>query len=496
MKKSYKITPQTRILGLGDMGEFINKRGQVITLMNRDEYPYYRAIPLVITGVGGDFDGYFINSAEKLIFDLDSRGQGEWSVERSGADELDIRHFHGSLSEIIEQYTAVTGRMKMPPDWALGFAQSRYSYQTEAEVLEVVEGFRAREIPLSAVYLDIHYMKKYRVFSWDKKRFPNPAAMIKKLDEMGVKVVAVIDPNIPARYAREIPKIAARGNAWAGRVAYPDFEDAKTRQWWAKQIKENLLDFGVAGIWNDMNEPADLVRKEKTAPVKHHNAYALGVARAAAESGAEFVLSRAAFAGSQRYTAIWTGDNASSWADLAASIYMCLNLGICGISFCGADAGGFFKDATPELYARWMQLGSFMPFFRAHSDIDSRRHEPWCFGDEVEKIAVKYIKLRYEMMDYIKEELAESCRTGLPLMRAMALDFPHDERVWGLSHQYMFGRKYLVAPVIFPEQRVQNVYLPAGKWRNFWTNEIANSKGEFVVTPAELDTIPIYERAE
>jgi alpha-glucosidase len=424
----------------------------------------------------------------------------------------------------------------LPPLWALGFGQSRWSYYPESRVLALAKEFRTRGIPCDSIYLDIDYMDGYRVFTWNGDRFPDPAALCAKLREMGIRVVTIVDPGVKrdARYPLYVEGCRSghfcklpdgsvyHGKVWPGEAAYPDFSRAATREWWAK-AHESLFGRGVSGIWCDMNEPsdfsrgseADADRRKATVPddlisdedgegrsfALTHNAYGLDMSRATArafeilKSGERpFVLTRAGCAGIQRYAAVWTGDNHSWWEHLAQSIPMLLGMGLSGLAFVGSDAGGFQGDADAELYVRWMQLASLTPFFRAHAAISSRAQEPWSFGPEAESLAAAAIRLRYSLLPYIYSEFRRASMDGLPVMRPLVLDFQDDPRVRGLCDEFLLGASLLVAPVIRPGDRERLVYLPDGLWYDFYSGD-AIAGGRSIIAPAPIERIPLYVRA-
>lgn len=357
--------------------------------------------------------------------------------------------------------------------------------------------------------------------------------MISDLRKQGFKLTVITDPGIKVDREYPVYKQGISGNhfvqlpneklfigaVWPGDCHFPDFANFKTREWWGTLYKE-LLDVGVAGFWVDMNEPSvitatntmalDAVHDVDGRGTDHreiHNVYGLEMARAAHEglrrlrpNTRPFVLTRSAFSGIQRYAAVWTGDNESSWEHLRLSIPMCLNLGVSGEPFVGADIGGFKREPSPELYARWIQLGVFYPFCRTHTMIGTADQEPWSYGEEVENISRKYIELRYCLLLYIYNCFYQASRTGVPVMRAMFIEFPDDQFVLSGSvegnvaeRQFMFGDWLLIAPVVYENAKTRTVYLPKGEWFNFWTNE--KHDGAFpIIVDVPLDVCPIFVR--
>ncbi|MFP4566453.1 MAG: TIM-barrel domain-containing protein [Spirochaetaceae bacterium] len=541
MGMRFPLGVDDRVYGLGEKTGFLDKRGRVYRMWNTDESthlptadPLYVTVPLVIRADRLGAVGVFLDEPARSWFDIGSARTDAWSMAAESA-RLDLYIIVADqVSGVVERYTALTGRMQLPPVWALGFQQSRYSYYPDTRVREVAETFRSKKIPCDAVYLDIHYMRGYRVFTWDPERFPSPARLIRELSDIGMRVVTIVDPGVKLdpeyevyrsgldgdHYCRRPTGEVYEGEVWAGPSAFPDFTRAATRSWWA-ELHENLFAHGVAGIWNDMNEPADFsgdfaVRTDFTPPAdvtvrpdgegtraleRYHNVYGHNMCRATAEAFERhlpeqrpFILTRAAYAGTQRYAAVWTGDNHSWWEHLASMIPMVLNMGLSGFPLVGADVGGFEADATPELYARWIEAAAFTPFFRAHTSALSRAHEPWSFGTEVEQIARYYVALRYHLLPYIYGLFHDAARHGAPPARPLLWHYPADERTWNLNDEFLLGPDLLVAPILSPGARARSVYLPEGQWYDFRSGELLEGAGD-VIAAAPLDTLPLYIRA-
>ncbi|MFC5531410.1 glycoside hydrolase family 31 protein [Cohnella yongneupensis] len=527
------MLPEDRFYGFGEKAGFLDKRGEKLSMWNTDVYaPHnpetselYVSIPFFLTLRGGRAFGTFLFNTFKTSFDLS--GDSEYRMHADGG-QLDTFVFAGpSAKDVVSQYTALTGRAPIPPKWALGYHQSRYSYETDGEVRELVRAFKEKGIPLDAVYLDIHYMNGYRVFTFDKSRFPDPAGLIKELRESGIRIIPIVDPGVKADPEYPVFREGAAGSrfcgfadgslfygqVWPEKSAFPDFTDGPVREWWG-DLHAFYADKGIEGIWNDMNEPSvfndsktmdlDVLHKNDSQPATHrelHNQYGFFMSKATYEGMARqmagrrpFVLTRAGFSGIQRYAAVWTGDNRSFWEHLEMSVPMCLNLGLSGVPLCGADVGGFAHDSNGELLARWTQVGALMPYFRNHSEMKAIRQEPWVFGSEVEDVARKYIQLRYRWLLYLYTLFAEASRTGVPVMRPLFMEFPEDASCYGVSDQYMLGSQVLVAPVVRPNVLKRLVYLPAGDWVNYWTDEKV-AGGAHVIVDAPLDTLPIFVRA-
>ncbi|HHW00248.1 MAG TPA: DUF4968 domain-containing protein [Clostridiaceae bacterium] len=539
VKCKKKANNSTHYYGLGEKTGYLDKRGRKYVMWNTDDPlhtptkdPLYKSIPLLIAFNDEYSYGLFVDKTCRMSFDLGEESEEYYTFEVQD-DEMDYYFMHGpDIKSVVGNYSELTGKMELPPLWALGYQQCRWSYYPEETVLKIAQNFREKQIPCDAIYLDIDYMDGYRVFTWNENRFPDPEKMIKRLKNDGFKVVTIIDPGVKKdadyevymegikndHFCKQASGEIYHGKVWPGDAAFPDFTKQSTRKWWGEKHKV-LLDKGVAGIWNDMNEPSDFSvdshnRMECTVPndvmmwndgypgtfARYHNSYGLNMCRATYEGfksikpeDRPFIVTRSAYAGIQRYAAVWTGDNHSWWEHLAASIPMFLNIGLSGVPFVGGDVGGFQDNATPELFARWMQLGCFTPFFRGHSNMGTKPHEPWAFGSEVEEICKEYIKLRYSLLPYVYNEFYKASLTGIPVMRPLVLEFPQDENVHNLCDQFLFGENIMVAPVYRPSTYKRCVYLPDGIWYNYWTDEVYEGNN-YVTVDAQLDVLPVFIR--
>jgi alpha-glucosidase len=514
----------------GDEKAFgLNLRGRRLEMWNTDpqtympgDDPIHLSIPMLVALREGRAYGFFFDNPGRARFDL---GQARSDSFRYEADsgELCAYFFAGpTVPAVLARYTELTGRMPLPPRWMLGYHQSRWSYYPEQEVRSLAAEFRRRHIPCDALHLDIHYMDGYRVFTWDRDRFPDPAGLLADLREEGLRVICILDPGVKfepgyrvhdeglARdaFCRLPGGRLFRGPVWPGQCHFPDYTDPEVRAWWGG-LYESLLSDGVAGFWNDMNEPA-IFGGEMPRTVRHyyegrganheqvHNVYGLLMARASAEGIRRLrpearvpVISRAGYAGLQRVALVWTGDNHSDWEQLRLGVSMCLNLGLCGIAFCGPDVGGFAGDCDGELLVRWTQVGALTPFFRNHSAIGTSRQEPWAFGEPYESICRRWIGLRYELLPYLYTTAWQAAQTGLPMMRPLSLAYPGDGRTYSLDDQFLLGDALLAAPVGYPGQVSRRVYLPDGAWYDFWGGSRCCGELE---AEAPLARIPLYVR--
>ncbi len=538
---SFSLPPDGKIYGLGEKTGGLDKRGRSWTFWNSDEPdhvperdPLYQSIPVAYIFTPEGTRTIFVDSPATVYLDAGESEPEQLQIEvYDGACSVYVRDDR-TLPAAVRAYTELTGRMPMPPEWALGFQQCRYSYFPESRVVEVAKRFRKEEIPCDVVYLDIHYMDGYRVFTWDSSRFPDPEAMAESLHELGFHLVTIVDPGVKVdpeydlyrdgmamnAFLSDATGVPYEGVVWPGDTVYPDFTDPVTREWWAKNHRE-LLARGVDGIWNDMNEPSDFsgdsdYRPTLTVPDdllagnegrleafgRLHNAYANGMNEATRSAFSQlrpnergFVLTRAGYAGIQRYAAIWTGDNHSWWEHVGMMIPMFTNLGLSGVAFVGGDAGGFQMNASPELYARWIAASCLTPFFRAHSELDSIDHEPWSFGVRVAEVARTFIGLRYRLLPYLYSLFEQASATGAPVMRPLVYEFPEDDRVHNRSDAFLVGSALLVAPVRERGVQERSVYLPAGLWYDFWTGtRILADGGTTVAADAPLERMPLYLR--
>lgn len=530
-----KMLEEAAIYGLGETTGYLNKRGERYTMWNSDVFdPHvpdmeslYQSIPFLIQHAKDGSFGLFIDDPGKMIVDL-RENPDAYSIQTENG-EIDVYVIAGPrLKDVVSGFASLTGKMQLPPLWSLGYQQSRFSYMNQEEVLELAHTFREKQIPCDVIYLDIHYMDEYKVFTFDPVRFPDPKGMIQQLKSMGFRIVPIVDPGVKVEQGYEPYEQGLDqgyfcekpdgepfvGNVWPGASVFPDFTDEAARQWWGA-MHQFYVDHGITGIWNDMNEPSVFNSATKTmdADVLHqnsgnvkthgeiHNVYGMLMSKATYE-GLErlldgerpFVLTRAGYAGIQRYAAVWTGDNRSYWEHMELFMSMGMNLGLSGVSFTGADIGGFMHHASGELLVRWTQLGAFTPFFRNHSAIETRRQEPWTFGDQVEAICRKYIELRYKMLPYLYSLFHASTLNGLPIMRPLVLEYPDDSRTFQLSDQFLLGADVLVAPICRPGKEVRTVYLPDGIWYDFWTGA-RHVGGQHILANAPLETLPLFVKA-
>jgi len=528
-----KLQDGERFIGLGEKTGPLDRRGSGYQNWNTDSYAYvtaadplYSSIPFYI-GIHHHLAyGIFFDNTHKSFFNFGA-SNNRFSSFSADAGEMNYYFMHaGSVAEIIKAYTHLTGRMEIPPRWSIGYQQCRYSYYPDKEVLSLAQTFRDKDIPSDVIVFDIHYMDQYKIFTWGKKDFPDPKALLDKLYAMGFSVVLMCDPGIKVEEGYKTYLEGIRhdvflkypdgtnysGQVWPGWCHFPDFTNPKTRKWWQDQFHDYIA-LGVEGFWNDMNEIAtwgnmlpeniEFDFDGNTSTMRRgRNVYGFQMARSTYEGTKTllqgkrpFNLTRSSYAGIQRYAAVWTGDNVAYDDHMLLGVRMVSSMGLSGVAFAGYDAGGFVGDANAKLFTRWISLAAFSPFFRGHSMINSRDSEPWTYGEEVEQISRNYIKFRYQILPYIYSLFYDASTTGLPVQRSLAIDYTHDHRVYNgmYQNQYLLGPYFLVAPVEGDKNFVK-VFLPEGEWYYLYNGARYSGNTEFIVE-CPLHKLPVFVKA-
>lgn len=516
--------------GLGERTGSLNKKGYHYRNWNTDDpTPHgetyaqlYKSIPFLIAIKNNEASGIFFDNHFESHFDMGKENSNYYYFGAKDGN-LDYYFIYGpEVSEVVNEYTNLTGKTPLPQLWTLGYQQCRWSYAPEQRALEIAKTFREKNIPCDTIYLDIDYMDDFRVFTWDNKKFKNPKAFTDELKSMGFKVVTIIDPGVKVDkgykiydeglkngyFATDKDGMVYKNTVWPGDSVFPDFMNSQVRKWWGNNQKI-MFNLGIAGIWNDMNEPAsfngplpeDIVFNNDGTLVTHkeiHNVYGHMMDKATYEGIKEatnkrpFVVTRACYAGTQKYSTVWTGDNQSTWEHLRMSLPMLMNIGLSGMAFCGTDVGGFGFDCTGELLSRWVQVGTFTPLFRNHSTIGSREQEPWAFDEITEEINKKYIKLRYKFIPYLYDMMHKCEKSGAPIIRPLLYNYQNDKKTYEINDEFMFGDNVLVSPVVEQGARQKLVYLPKGNsWIDYWTGEEFEG-GQYIIKDAPLDICPIY----
>ncbi|MDP3462768.1 MAG: glycoside hydrolase family 31 protein [Bacteroidales bacterium] len=531
---TYKtLKPDEKFIGLGAKTGNLNRFGSGYVNWNTDNPhyenysdPLYTSIPFYIGIHRHLVYGIFFDNSWRTQFNFGA-SNNRFSFFSADGGEMDYYFIHGKdVASVVSNYTGLTGRMTLPPLWSLGYQQCRWSYTPDTDVLNVAKTFREKRIPADVIYLDIDHMDNYKIFTWHPQSFSKPDAMMKQLQDMNFHTTIIVDPGIKvekgyhayedglkngmfAMYPDGSPFTA---QVWPGWCHFPDFTKESARSWWGEQFRD-YVSKGVTGFWNDMNEIAtwgQLVPPLVTfdwdgSPTSYQeakNMYGMQMARSTFEGTRKllngkrpFILTRAGFAGLQRYTALWTGDNQAHDDHMLLGIRLVNSLGLSGVAFAGYDAGGFGGNATPELYARWMSIAAFSPFYRGHTAINTNRSEPWSYGEKAEHITRNYISFRYSLMPYIYAAFLEANQSGLPVQRSLALDYFTDERIFEaeFSNQYLFGPSLLIVPAT-SEQLGIKAYLPDGKWFDLYDDKQYAGKQE-IMHPSPLNRLPVFVKA-
>ena len=501
------LPPGTSLYGLGERAGPLLRNGTRTTLWNFDRFDYddkspslYQSHPFVLAvRRDGSALGLIVETTHRCVIDC---GGTAVTAEVDGPPPAVAIIERRTPQEVVRVLAELTGFMPMPPRWALGYHQCRWSYEPEANVREIAAGFRERKIPCDVLWLDIDYMDGFRCFTFDETKFPDPASLIADLHEDGFRIVAMIDPGLkvdPAysvyREARDGGHLVTdaaggeyRGEVWPGDCAFPDFTRAATRRWWAG-LYGPFLESGIDGVWNDMNEPAVFKTPGKSMPetnrhdadtglggpdshARYHNIYGMQMARATRD-GVErarpdkrpFILTRSTFLGGQRHAAMWTGDNRADWRHLAWSIPMALNLGLSGQPFAGPDIGGFVGESTPALFARWMGIGTLLPFARGHKIKEATAHEPWSLGEACERTCRLALERRSRLLPYLYTLFREAATTGVPVARPAFFADPADPRLRAIDDAFLLGADLWVGAAVTPDGR-RSSPPPAG-WSPF-----------------------------
>jgi alpha-glucosidase len=533
-----RLQTSEHIYGLGEQSGPLNLRGVTRRLWNHDPGgaygpgadPLYMPMPVYLAL---HQDGSYL-----IFFENSFPASAQFSSQESASPSSQISFEDGMLryylmcgtpASLLEYFTELTGRPELPPRWSLGYHQSRWGYQNAEQIRQVVAGFGEHDLPLDVIHLDIDYMRGYRVFSVDPARFPNLKELATELSQRQIRVVTIIDPGVKQDSLYPLYREGVEqdlfcklpngkilsGIVWPGWSAYPDFTNPKTRAWWGRQYS-SLLSQGVSGFWHDMNEPTSFASHgDQDLPLagRHdldgqggdhlqaHNLYALQMNRAAHEALRQqrpeqrpWLVSRSGWVSQQRYAWNWTADTTSTWESLHMTIATMLGLGLSGIPYTGPDIGGFSGDPAAELYLRWFQMATFLPFFRTHSAIGVAPREPWVFGEPTTSIVRRFLHLRQRLMPYLYTLAWQANQKGYPLLRPLFWADPQDTNLWSIDDAFMLGDALLVAPALAPELEERSLRLPAGEWFNLW-NDQHYSGPATVALPLTLEEIPVLVAA-
>ena len=510
--------------GIGEEPFALDRTGQILTMWNTDAgyhanqpTPIYSSIPFYVTVNEGRAYGLFFDDTYKSEFDFGAKLRSSVGFTADGG-ELRFYVFPGpAVPSVLAEYTRLTGRTPLPPEFALGFQQSRWGYIPDSELYRITHDFRSYGIPCDVLYLDIDWMDGYRVFRWSPERFPDPARMLADLRREGMKVTTIVDPGIKVDSGYDVYRqlLASGGyvtwpdgspyvgDVWPGKTIFPDFSLAATRTWWG-DMDNRLWSAGIAGIWNDMNEPANffggtlpdvaMFDHGNSSHLEYHNLYGLLEARATYEGWRRhrpderpFIVTRAGFSGLQRYTSIWTGDNSADWEHLDLAVKMVLGLEISGVPFAGADIGGFGGAPDGELFNRFLEAATFFPFMRTHNEFSAPAREPWAFGPVYTNANREMIELRYRLLPQLYTAFYEHGQDGRPVARPLVWEFQADSNVYRINDEFTFGDHLLIAPVTREGEDTRSVYLPAGRWYRYPFDSVYEGGRRYTVSAPRVN---------
>lgn len=516
----FQLQANDHFYGFGEKGIDLDRRGHAFGMRNRAIFGYNAPLPEMNINIPFflSLQGYgmYFHVSYPGYFDLGDSAATKWYYRSGGEPWMQFFVFVGDNPKtLIRSYTGLTGRMPLPPAWALGFLQSKYGYQSETEARQVVNTFRQKGIPLDALILDLYWFSNMGDFQWDYASFPNPTQMISDFLNTGVRTVLITEPyirdnsiNYNTASSNGYLGQTATGqtyllpNFWYGPAALVDFTNPQAQAWW-ESLYQPLINQGVGGWWTDLGEPElhpdDMVHHWGDAPRVHNimnllwnkilfDYYEQNTTRRL------FNLTRSGYAGMQRYGAIpWSGDVERSFSGLAVQPVLMQSMALSGVPFHNSDIGGFAGPPTsPELYARWMQYGVFCPLTRPHSAFQDV--EPWSFGSQVEQIATRYIKLRLSLFPYNYSYLYRAHQTGISIVRPLILEYPEDPQVRNMGDQYLWGEAFLIAPVLSAGATERNVYLPEGQWIDYHTETVYQGN-QWLTAAAPLTRLPIFVKA-
>lgn len=542
-----KMPVGERYFGLGDKTGPFDRRGASYVHWNTDTFGYgretdptYKSIPFYVT-TGGAFGSYglFLDNPTRSWFDFGHRADGELKIGAPGGPADYYLIAGPMLPEVVQRYHDLTGKAPLIAPWGLGYQQSRYSYMSDAEVRALAARLRAEKIPTDVIWLDIDFQDRNRPFTTNAQTFPDLPKLAADLKADGIGLVAITDLHIAHAPSQNYAPYdsGAAGNhflrtgkgetyvapVWPGPSVFPDFTRKASRDWWGGLYRD-FAAAGIAGFWNDMNEPAIFETPSKTMPLDNlhriegdgfatreashaevHNVYGMQNSRATFDglekldpAARPFVMTRATYAGGQRYAVTWTGDNNATWDHLKLSVQQLVNLGLSGFSYSAADIGGFTGGPSPDLLTRWIQIGAFTPVMRVHAAVNTPRSEPWVDGPEHLALRRRAIEARYRLFPYLYAVAEQQARTGDPIMRPPFYDYAASGCDSPMS--FTLGRDLMIAASPKPESpQAYDVCLPKGGWYDFWTGrKIVAKPGEKADSVSEtprIDRLPVFVRA-
>ena len=526
------LDSKEKIYGMGQyQQDLLDLKGADLELAHRNSQA---SVPFFLSSLG--YGLLWNNPAVgRAVF-----GKNITSLEASVTEAMDYWLIAGDTpKEIITGYAAVTGTAPMMPEYGLGFWQCKLRYQTQEELLSVAREYKRRGLPIDVIVIDFFHWPQQGEWKFDPTYWPDPAAMVKELKEMGIELMVSVWPTVD-KASENFPEMEEKGyltrcdrgvqtglNFMSDTIHF-DATNPQARDYVWGKIKKNYYDLGIRVFWLDEAEPEyavntfDNYRYFKGPHLQIGNIYPVDYARTLYEGmeaqGQKNIVNliRCAWAGSQRFgTLVWSGDIASSYESLRNQLCAGLNMGMAGIPWWTTDIGGFHggdprDEGFRELFVRWFQWGAFCPVMRLHGDREPRQpqvgttggaaccsggpNEVWSYGPEVYEICKKYLQIREELRPYTRSVMAEAHETGLPVMRTLFMEFPEDPQCWQVEDQYFFGSSYLVAPILNPGQRTRRVYLPQGaSWEDKASGKIYQG-GQWVEVPSPLDTMPVFRK--
>jgi alpha-glucosidase len=540
-----EVAADARFFGLGGRASGPRLRDGTYRLWNTDpghafapgDDPLYITMPMQLVVADAATHLVFHDTSWDGTVTLREGEEGAGSGhDRAGASELRMDGgplrcwvVVGTPARVLHAWSSLTGAPALPPAWALGHHHARWGFGSEQEVRRIVAGYQERGLPLDAVHLDIDHYDEHQVFTVDREHFPKLPVLAEELRRDGIRLVSIVDPAVKAEpgnavydsgtaedaFVRDASGRLVRGVVWPGEAVFPDFTHARVREWWGGLYQERLGQ-GFAGFWHDMNEPTSFAAfGESTLPrsARHdlegrggdhreaHNVYALCMAQAAYQALLElapqerpFLFSRSGWAGMQSYGGTWSGDVATGWPGLRASLSLVMGLGLCGVPYSGPDVGGFDGSPSPELYLRWFQLGAYLPLFRTHASLRAGRREPWEFGADVLEHARVALVERRRLLPYFMTLAHLARRTGAPYVRPLWWGAPEDRALRDCEDAFLLGDCLLVAPVLDPGSDRRAVQLPRGRWYDTETERAYEGPAQILVD-APLSRIPVLARA-
>jgi alpha-glucosidase len=529
--QSAELAPEACVYGLGERSGRLNLRPGSYRFWNQDAGgtyapgadPLYICMPLYLC----------LQPAGSCLVFYDNTFRGRIELGRTVEIQFDggpacYYVAAGAPAALLSLLGRLTGCAPLPPRWALGYHQSRFGYRTEAELRRVFSEFQRLDLPLSVLYLDADYFKDYCTFTVDSQRFPDLPGFARQLNDCGVHLVASTNPGVKIDpslemyrqgqsldiYCKDPSGSEQAGLVWPGWSAFPDFTNPAGREWWSKQYAASL-ERGIDGFWHDMNEPSSFAAwGDMSLPLatRHHlegrggdqreahNVYGLlmnqagyGGLRQLRPDKRPFILSRAGWVGMQRHAWTWTGDTETSWPILRQTVACVLGLGLSGQPYAGPDVGGFSGRPGPELFVRWFQLASYLPFFRTHSSIGLPKREPWEFGPQILELLRSSLDQRYRLLPYWYTLAWQTSQDGCPIVRPLFWDNPSDQGLWEVDDAFLLGDSLLVAPVLEPGVQTRPVLLPAGTWYDLESGQ-SYPGGQEIQLDTPIERIPVLGR--